>query len=117
MRMPLSEFLSSGDPKFVIVLVVFLITGIIFFAKKRTHKEVQDAYNIKLNKLVSWSLMVSCFSLLVGLLHSFYFIAQSKGIAAPLLFGGLANVLVTPILGIVIAMVIKLLATPLKTKS
>ncbi len=117
MRMPFIDFLTNGDLKFVILLYAFLIAAILFFYKKMTHKEMQSIYNEKLNKLVNWSLSIALFSLLLGLMHSFYFISKAKGIASHLLFGGLSNVIITPVLGIAIAMLIKLLATPLKTEN
>jgi hypothetical protein len=117
MRMPFTEFLANGDLKFVLLLYAFLIAAIIYFVKKRTSKKQQELYNLKINKLVNWSLYITVFSLLLGLLHSFYFISKAKGIANHLLFGGLSNVMITPVLGIAIAMIIKLLATPLKEKN
>jgi cytochrome bd-type quinol oxidase subunit 2 len=114
MRMPFTEFLSNGDLKFVLLLYAFLIAAIIYFVKKTANKEHQKIYNLKINKLVNWSLYITVFSLLLGLMHSFYFISKAKGIANHLLFGGLSNVIITPVLGIAVAMIIKLLATPLK---
>ena len=116
MRMPFIEFLSNGDLKFVVVLYAFLIAAVLFFIKKLKNKEAQETYNFKINKLVNWSLLISGVSLLLGLLHSFYFISKANGIATPLLFGGLSNMLITPVLGLFIAMIIKLLATPLSSK-
>lgn len=116
MRMSLLDFLVNGDLKFVIVLYTFLITAIVFFFKKLKLKENQEKYNIKINKLVSWSLLIAVFSLLLGLLHSFYFVSKAGGIAGNLFFGGLANMLITPILGVVIAMIIKLLSIPILIK-
>lgn len=113
MRMPLLDFLVNGDLKFVIILYTFLSIALIYFFKKLKQKETQEKYNLKLKKLVSWSLLISAFSLLLGVLHSFYFISKSGGIASNLLFGGLANTLITPTLGVVIAIIINSLATPL----
>lgn len=114
--MPFTEFLTNGDLKFVVILHTFLIAAIIYFIKKINNRNDQEKHNLKINKLVNWSLFIAVFSLLLGLLHSFYFISKAKGIANHLLFGGLSNVLITPVLGVVIAMIIKLLATPLKEK-
>ena len=116
MRMPFTEFLTNGDLKFVLILYAFLIASIIYFVQKTNNRNEQEKYNLKINKLVSWSLFITIFSLLLGLLHSFYFISKARGIANHLLFGGLSNVMITPVLGIAIAMIIKLLATPLKEK-
>lgn len=116
MRMPILEFLTNGDLKFVIILYAFLITAIVYFFKKLKEKEQQEKYNSKIKKLFHWSLLLSFFSLFLGLLHSFYFISKANNIANNLLFGGLANMLITPTLGLVIAIIIKLLATPLIIK-
>ncbi len=116
MRMPLLDFLVNGDLKFVIILYAFLITSFVFFFKKLKEKENQEFYNLKIKNLINWSLLISVFSLLLGLLHSFYFVSKAGGIANNLLFGGLANMLITPTLGIVIAMIIKLLSTSILSK-
>ena len=116
MRMPLLDFLAKGDLKFVIILYTFLIVAIVYFFKKLRQKEAQEQYNLKIKKLVSWSLLIAAFSLLLGLLHSFYFVSQAEGIADNLLFGGLANMLITPTLGVAIGMIIKLLSTPIPVK-
>lgn len=117
MRMPLSDFLTNGDLKFVIILFALLITALIYFLKKLKEKEKQEAYNLKIKKLVSWSLLLGSFSLLLGLLHSFYFLSKANGVANNLLFGGLSNMLITPTLAVIIAIIIKLLATPITSKN
>lgn len=116
MRMPISHFLLSGDLKFVVVLLTLLTAAVIYFFKKKQQPEDQERFNLKIKKLVTWSIYVSIFSLLLGLMHSFYFISKAQGVAPHLLFGGLANVIITPTLGVVIAMIIKLLSTPLSPK-
>ena len=63
-------------------------------------------YNIKIKNLVNWSLIISSFSLLLGLLHSFYFMSKVNEVAPNLFYGGLANVLVTPTLGVAISVII-----------
>lgn len=117
MRMPISHFLTSGDLKFVVVLLALLAAAIFYFTRKLQQKQVQEVYNAKIKKMAYWSLLISVFSLLLGLMHSFYFISVSKSVAPHLLFGGLANVLITPILGLVFAMIIRLLSTPVSAKS
>lgn len=117
MRMPFIDFLTQGDLKFVLILYAFLIMAIVFFFKKLKQKEQQEIYNIKIKKLVSWTLVISTFSLLLGLLHSFYFMSKVNGVAPNLFYGGLANVLVTPTLGVAIAIIIKLLTCSLNKKS
>lgn len=114
--MPLSDFLTNGDLKFVIILYIFLFISIFYFFIKIKNRKSQDALNLKIKKLANWSLLLSTFSLLLGLLHSFYFISKTNGIANSMLFNGLSNMLITPTLGIVITIIIKLLATNLTSK-
>ena len=114
MRMPFTEFLTNGDLKFVVVMYAFLIAGIYFLVKKISQKENEAWYNQKLNTLAVWSVLTAVFSLLLGLLHSFYFISKASGIASHLLFGGLSNMLITPTLGIAIAMILKFFTISLK---
>lgn len=116
MRMPLLDFLTNGDLKFVIILYTFLIAAIILFFKKMKQREHQEIYNLKIKKLISWSLLISVLSLFLGLLHSFYFVSKTGGVANNMLFGGLSNMLITPTLGIIITIIIKLLAAPIASK-
>ncbi len=109
MRMPFYEFITNGDLKFVIVLIAFLIAAFVFFYQQFTQKISIEIFQKKLKNLVKWSLLISVFSLFLGLLHSFYFVSKANGIATPLLFSGLANMLITPTLGVAIAMGIKLM--------
>ena len=114
MRMPLIEFLLGGDPKFMIVLFALLIGSIIQFVKKMKTKNVDNGeakaqtLNTQLNKLANWSLIVGVFSLLLGFMHSFYFIGKVGGIAPNLLFQGIASALITPVFGIAVAIITKL---------
>ncbi len=117
MRMPFTEFLTNGDLKFVIILYAFLIASIILFIKKKQQPKLEVRNNNILKSLVNWSLLISLFTLLLGLMHSFYFISKTKGIANHLLFGGLANTLITPVLGVAIAIIIKLLSKTCKIKN
>lgn len=117
MRMSLTEFLTNGDLKFVIILYILLAVSIFYFVKKLQQKEAQEFYNKKLQKLFKWVLILSVFSLFLGLLHSFYFIANANGIAPNMLFRGLSNMMITPTLGIAIAIIINLLTISLKTKN
>lgn len=115
--MPFTEFLTNGDLKFVIILYAFLIASIILFIKKKREPKLEVKYNNILKGLVNWSLLISLFSLLLGLLHSFYFISKAKGVASHLLFGGLANTLITPVLGVAIAIIINVLSKTCKEKT
>ncbi|PQJ80781.1 hypothetical protein [Polaribacter porphyrae] len=106
MRMPILEFLANGDLKFVIIFYALLITAIIYFFKKLKARECQETYNSKIKKLFYWCILLSIFSLLLGLLHSFYFISKTNNIANNLLFRGFANMLITPTHGVIIAIII-----------
>lgn len=118
MRMPLLDFLINGDLKFVIILNSLLIISIYFFIKKIMLKTNKEFYNDKLLKLFKWTITISVFSLLLGLLHSFYFIANANGIAPKLLFSGLVNMLITPTLGIAISIIIQIfLSVNIKEKT
>lgn len=114
MRMPFTNFLTNGDLKFVIIFYIFLGISIFYFLKKLKGKNKQENYNNKLNKIFTWSIILSVFSLFLGLLHSFYFISNANGIAPKMLFNGLSNMMITPTLGIATSIIIKLLTTPIK---
>ena len=114
MRMPFLEFLMGGDPKFMIVLVAILVTSTIHFTKKLMRKKegnettISLERNAKLNKLVFWSLLVSVFSLLLGFMHSFYFIGKAGGIAPHLMYQGVSRALITPVFGVSVAIITKI---------
>ncbi len=114
MRMPFMEFITNGDLKFMLIILVLLIISMIHFFKKINDKENQLKYNKKLKKLSNWSLILAIFALFLGLMHSLYFISKAGGIAPNLLYRGLANTLIAPVFGIAICIIIKLLATPFK---
>lgn len=115
--MPFLEFITSGDLKFVLVFIVFLGVAIFHFIKKSQASKNADSidqiklHNGKINKAASWVLILSVLSLLLGLMHSLYFIAKAGGVAPQLIFQGLANTLITPVLGIFFFIVCKILAS------
>lgn len=117
MRVPFIEFIGGGDPKFMIALTAILVLTIVqFFKKLKAAKgdsielKVIQAINQRMNNLANWLLVLSVFSLLLGFMHSFYTVAKAGGIATPILFQGLVHVLITPVYGIAVYSIAKLLA-------
>lgn len=115
MRMPFSEFITSGDLKFIIVFCICTsIAGYHFFKKLQTKKDKENQellkhHNQKIGSAAFWVLILSVLSLLLGLMHSFYFVGKTGGIAPGLIFQGIANTLITPVLGICLYMVCRIL--------
>ena len=116
MRMPFSEFITSGDLKFIIVFILFTGMALFHFIKKLQSKKsknniaLMQQYNAKINNAAFWILISSVFSLLLGFLHSFYFIGKAGGMAPNLIFQGVSYALITPILGICLYMICKILS-------
>jgi hypothetical protein len=117
MRMPLLEFITGGDLKFMIALTLLFVLTLVQFSKKmKVNKgSVPDMLQINLlNKKIiqkgNWIALLSLFSLLLGLMHSFYFIGKVGGAAPAIIFQGLAFTLVTPVYGLVIYMLCKLMS-------
>jgi hypothetical protein len=112
--MPFTEFITNGDLKFIIVFIVFSAVAIYNFIKKiqaRNKIENQSLikyYNSKINSAAFWILISSLLSLLLGLIHSFYFIGRAGGIAPNLIFQGVSYVLITPVLGVCLFMICKI---------
>lgn len=121
--MPFSEFITSGDLKFILVFIIFTTIAIIHFfrkvqAKKSTdYKELIKLHNSKINNAAFWILISSVLSLLLGLMHSFYFIAKAGGIAPNLIFQGVSYALITPVLGICLFMTCKILYGTFNSKN
>ncbi|WP_131248750.1 hypothetical protein [Aquimarina atlantica] len=115
MRMPFLEFITSGDLKFIIAFCICTgIAGYHFFKKLQTKKEKGNQvlvkhHNQKISSAAFWVLILSVLSLLLGLMHSFYFIGKTGGIAPGLIFQGISNTLITPVLGICLYMVCRIL--------
>jgi hypothetical protein len=116
MRMPFTEFIASGDLKFMLAILAVFIISLIDFFKKIKDREHQLKYNQKLEKLSKWALILGVFALLLGLMHSLYFISMAGGINPKLLYRGLANTLIAPVFGFAVCVVIKLLSTPFKNE-
>lgn len=112
MRMPFLEFITSGDLKFIIVFIIFSSIAMYHFFKKLQIKDnptLTKHHNSKINSAAFWILILSVLSLLLGLMHSFYFIGKTGGIAPNLIFQGISNALITPVLGICLFIICKIL--------
>lgn len=109
--MPLMDFLMGGDPKFMIANTLLFIIVMVQIIKRRKAVEslVIDKANKLLTQLSFTIVMLSVISLLLGLLHSFYFIGSVSGIAPGLLFNGLSRTLISPTYGLMLFMLSKLL--------
>lgn len=114
MRMPFSEFITQGDLKFIIVYAIFMTVAIFHFikklkAKRSENQEIVGVHNSKIDRAAFWILMSGVFSLLLGFLHSFYFVGKAGGIAPNLIFQGVSYALITPVLGVSLFMICKIL--------
>lgn len=123
MRMPFSEFILNGDLKFIIAFILFTFFAFYHFFKKLQVRKSEDnqalvkQYNSKINAASFWILILSAFSLLLGLMHSFYFVGKVGGIAPNIIFQGVSNALVTPVLGIGLFIICKTLEGIFNPKS
>lgn len=115
MRMPFSEFIASGDLKFIIAFITFCSLALYHFFKKIQAKNHQDRiailqyHNSKIDSAAFWILISSVFSLLLGFMHSFYFIGKTGGISPSLIFQGVSYALITPVLGVCLFICCKIL--------
>lgn len=115
MRMPFTEFITNGDLKFIIVFIIFSSVNICHFIKKlkarksENNLELVSYHNSKIDIASFWILISSALSLLLGLLHSFYFIGKAGGIAPNLIYQGISYTLITPVLGICLFIICKIL--------
>jgi len=122
MRMPFIEFITSGDLKFIIVFIIFSVIAIYHFIKKLQSRRSKDylllmeQHNSKINSAAFGILVSSILSLLLGLLHSFYFIGKAGGVSSNLVFQGISYTLITPVLGICLYMICKILSGILNPK-
>ena len=117
MRMPLVEFITGGDLKFMIALTLLFLLALVQFGKKMKARNDSnlalnqiDLINQQMLRLGNWMALLSLFSLSLGLMHSFYFIGKVGGAAPALIFQGLAHTLVTPVFGLVLYMFCKLMS-------
>ena len=122
MRMPFSEFILSGDLKFLVAFIIFTSVAIYHFIKKIRAKNSGDNeettmyHNSKISNAAFWILVLSALSLLLGLMHSFYFIGKAGGIAPGLIFQGVSYALITPVFGMGLFIVCKVLAQTFNPK-
>ncbi|WP_223033220.1 hypothetical protein [Hanstruepera marina] len=112
--MPFTEFITSGDLKFIIVFVIFIGMASYHFAKKIQSKSKRKAtqieyHNKRIDNAAFWIIISTVLSLLLGLMHSFYFIGKSGGGAPNLIFQGVSYTLITPVLGVILFMICKML--------
>jgi hypothetical protein len=123
MRMPFTEFITSGDLKFIIVFIIFSAVAIYHFFKKlqaiksKENHELVKYHNSKINISAFWILISSVLSLLLGLMHSFYFIGKAGGIMPNLIFQGVSYALITPVLGICLFIICKILSGTFNLKT
>lgn len=119
--MPFLDFITRGDLKFIIVFILFSALALFHFFKKIQSKKTPNynheatLRNTKIKNAAFWILSASILSLLLGLMHSFYFIGQAGGIAPALVFQGVSIALITPTLGIclyIICHILKTISTP-----
>lgn len=115
MRMPFIEFITNGDLKFIIVYIIFSSLAVYHFVKKQKIKcnpeneQLITYHNSHINNAAFWILISGVLSLFLGLMHSFYFIGKVGGIAPKLIFQGISNALITPVLGISLFIILKIL--------
>ncbi len=113
--MPFTEFITNGDLKFIIVFVIFSAKAVCHFVKKiksknsSEYQELVKYHNSKIDIAAFWILISGILSLLLGLMHSFYFIGKAGGIAPNLIFQGISTALITPVLGVALFMICKIL--------
>src|SRR5690606_19427042 len=77
--------------------------------KSSKNKALVSYHNSKINIAAFWILIVSILSLSLGLLHGFYTIGASAGVSPNIIFQGISYVLITPVSGIVLYMICKIL--------
>lgn len=111
MRMPLMEFLTGGDPKFMIVNTLLFIAVLVQLIRRKKAEDnlLMEKLTRQLGQLSFTIAILSLLSLLLGLLHSFYFIGQASGIAIGLLYTGMSYTLISPTYGLILFLISKLL--------
>jgi len=115
MRMPFNEFIANGDLKFIIAFLVLSAIAIFHLIKKVQVRKNPDDLQIekqhisKFNTAIFWILLLSILSLLLGFMHGFYFIGKAGGMAPYLIFQGVSYALITPIIGVLLFAICKIL--------
>ena len=104
--MPFMEFIANGDLKFLIVFVALALYAAFHFSKKAiaVRKDgsvlLSNYHNTKITQASVWMLALSALSLMLGLMHGFYFIGKAGSISPSTIFQGVSFALITPIFGI-----------------
>ncbi len=112
MRMPIVDFLLGADLKFVLLFIALMAFSVVWAIKKVKTKEADRIvqYNLKIKAAASWLPALAMLSLLLGWMHSFYFIGKAGSVAPSMLYNGLANAMVTPVLGLLVFLFIRILS-------
>lgn len=121
--MPFFEFIFSGDLKFIIVFI--LLTGMVIFhfikksqvSKNQPNPEAVAFHNARINVYSIVILILSALSLLLGFMHSFYMMGEAGGVAPNLMYKGISYTLITPVLGLVLYMLCRILKETANTKT
>ena len=114
--MPFTEFISGGDLKFMITFSIFTIFAFYQFMQKLKHRKNEnnsvliEFHNAKINYAVFWIMILSVLSLLLGFMHSLYFIGKAGGMAPNMMFNGMSYALITPVSGIGLLIFCKILS-------
>jgi hypothetical protein len=120
--MPLMEFIGGGDPKFMISITVLFIALLVQLVRRRQPKsgegDIASLHKLdrQLGNLSFAILMLSALSLLLGFLHSFYFMGQVESVNPRLLYAGVSRTLITPVYGLILFTAGKLLIAMLIDK-
>jgi len=123
MRMPFIEFIVSGDIKFTITLLFLTAIAAYHFFKKMQARnitynvELMSYHNSRIKSAAFWIITFSGLALLLGLLHSFYFIGKAGGVAPSIVFQGLSYVLITPTLGVSLFIICRFLVAIFNIKA
>lgn len=122
MRMPFMEFIGGGDPKFMIALTLLFAVVVVQIIRKRKLKsesaEIASIQKIdrQVGHLTFAMIMLSVVSLLLGFLHSFYFMGEVTSIAPKLMFNGVSRALISPTYGVILYTISRLLVTSSSNK-
>lgn len=121
MRMPFLDFITQGDLKFIVLFIIFSALALFHFFKKiqflkrAEHLQEIALRNTKIKNAAFWILCLSTLSLLLGLMHSFYFIGQAGAVAPGMIFQGVSIALITPTLGVCLFIICHILQKTFNT--
>jgi hypothetical protein len=103
-------FAVNGDLKFI--LLFLLLFGLSIYRSVRQYRSVETSktpYFTQSFGLDHWLLVSSILSLLLGFMHSFYFISQAGGISPQIIYQGVSNALITPVFGLGLLLLAKMI--------